>query len=296
MLAPHFAADVPPPGVPSQRSPAQSKLVTLGTREWGAMTARIQELDGCARLLSPLKTDNPTLLVMLEEVGGHAEIRHHPDRSPPWAYHGKDHISFLPAGTDAWMNARDVRYLRQVVITFGDHGLIGPDCRLMFADKRVWWLASLLANEVVSDAPLDATYGESLGAAILTSLSAPSDDACMRSGLTARQLKRVTDYVRGNAFAKIQLSDMARLAGLSQSHFSRAFKIATGVPPHRWLLNFRVAESKRLLLETSLSLVEISLALGFCEQSHFTRAFSTITGMPPAVWRKSLKQNPPISR
>src|SRR5271168_3427827 len=114
MLAPHFASDVPLVGVRAQRSSSRPELVSIGNRKWGAVAVQVQESEGCTRLLVPFKPDSATLLVMLEEVAGHAEIRQHPDRSPPSAYRGKDHLSFVPAGTDAWVSARDVRYLRQV--------------------------------------------------------------------------------------------------------------------------------------------------------------------------------------
>ena len=288
MLAPHIAVDAESACALAARRSVHRELVEIGSRKWGAMAVHVQELDGCERLLSPLKPATSTLLVMLEAVGGNADVRPHPDRAPPSAYRGKDHISFIPAGMEVWESVRNVRYLRQVAISFSNQCSIGFDCRLMFADKRVWRLASLLANEVLSEKPLDATYGESLGAAISTGLTAVTDHDRLRSGLTPRQLKRVTEFVWENASARIHLSDMAALVNLSESHFSRAFKTSTGVPPHRWLLNFRVAESQRLLLDTSMSLAEIALALGFSDQGHFTRAFSVATGKPPAAWRKSL--------
>ena len=253
------------------------------------MAVKVQELSGCARLSKPFKADLPKLIVVLEEVGGRAEIRAHPDRSPQPAYRGKDHISFVPAGMGVWESAQHLSYLRQVVISFRDDGSLSSAPRLMFADKRLWLLASLLANEVLSDLPLDPTYGDGLGAAISTSLSAMPESERARSGLAPWQLKRVTNYVRENAFNKIHLSDMAALAGLSRSHFSRAFKTSTGIPPYRWLLDFRVAESQRLLLDTSMPLAEIAIAMGFSEQCHFTRAFGAVTGMTPAAWRKSFR-------
>jgi AraC-like DNA-binding protein len=266
----------------------QSTLVDIGTREWNGMSVRVQESNGSTPLSRPLMADAATLLVVLEEVGGHAEVRAHPNQSPSPAYWGKDHISFIPAGMRAWQNTRDVRYLRQVVIRFYSDS-VQSDCRLMFSNRRVWMLASLLASEALAEAPLDAAYGESLGAAILTSLLAATEDKCAQSGLTQHQLRRLADYVRAKSFAKIRVRELAALLGSSQSHFSRSFKTSTGLSPHRWLLDLRVAESQRLLLDTPMSLTEIALALGFCEQCHFTRTFGAIVGISPSAWRRSHK-------
>ena len=157
----------------------------------------------------------------------------------------------------------------------------------MFSDRRVSSLAAMLVSETLSEEPLEPLYGESLGIAIIAGLSASGQKLGQRSGLTPRQLKRVTDYIRQNAGEQLHLREMAALSGMSQSHFSRAFKISTGVPPYRWLLNLRVADSQKLLLDTNMPLAEIALASGFCEQSHFSRAFLAVAGMAPASWRKA---------
>ena len=44
----------------------------------------------------------------------------------------------------------------------------------------------------------------------------------------------------------ITLADFARLAGMSRSHFSRAFRTTTGMPPHRWHLNARIRRAQAL--------------------------------------------------
>ena len=288
MLAPCIARTGAPIDDADPGQFEQPALVDIGTREWSGMIVRVQESDGSTPLLRPLTADAPTLLVVLEEIGGHAEVRAHPNQSPSPAYWGKDHISFIPAGMRAWQNTRDIRYLRQVVISFYSDS-VQSDCRLMFSNRRVWMLASLLASEVLTDAPLDATYGESLGAAILTSLPSATEDKCVQSGLTQHQLRRLADFVRTKSFAKIQVRELATLLGSSQSHFSRSFKTSTGLSPHRWLLDLRVAESQRLLLDTSMSLTEIALTLGFCEQCHFTRTFGAIVGISPSAWRRAHK-------
>ena len=70
------------------------------------------------------------------------------------------------------------------------------------------------------------------------------------------------------------------------SHFSRAFRISTGVPPHQWLLRQRVNAAKQLMTARDLSLSEIAISAGFANQSHFTRVFSAQVGTSPAAWRR----------
>ncbi|MDX3806067.1 helix-turn-helix transcriptional regulator [Bosea thiooxidans] len=49
-----------------------------------------------------------------------------------------------------------------------------------------------------------------------------------------RSLKVATDHIAEHAACRIRLRDLAELVGLSQSHFSHAFKASTGLPPRQW--------------------------------------------------------------
>ena len=61
-----------------------------------------------------------------------------------------------------------------------------------------------------------------------------------RGGLPPRVLQRVRDYVETHLEDSISLQDLASTAGLSTSHFIRAFKQSEGMTPHRYLLHRRV--------------------------------------------------------
>jgi AraC family transcriptional regulator len=66
----------------------------------------------------------------------------------------------------------------------------------------------------------------------------------------------------------------------------RAFRQATGMPPHRWVMKRRIKRAKELLLEDELDLAELALACGFADQSHFTRTFARSEGHSPGKWRR----------
>nr|WP_276603744.1 AraC family transcriptional regulator [Nannocystis pusilla] len=87
--------------------------------------------------------------------------------------------------------------------------------------------------------------------------------------------------------APVGLRELATLGGMSQAHFSRAFKASTGVPPHRWQLNARVERAQQLLLRADVSLADIALQLGFVDQSHLTRVFRRVVGATPSAWRRA---------
>jgi AraC-like DNA-binding protein len=100
------------------------------------------------------------------------------------------------------------------------------------------------------------------------------------------QLRRVREFIESHLDGDPSIQDLARECRLSGSHFARAFRQATGVPPHRWLTQRRIERAKELLLENRFELAEIALACGFVDQSHLTRAFAQSEGCSPGKWRR----------
>ena len=107
-----------------------------------------------------------------------------------------------------------------------------------------------------------------------------------RGALAPWQLARACDKLEADLGGKLPLQAIAAELGLSVSHFSRAFRASTGLPPYRWLLHHRVKTAKRLMSARGLSLSEVAISAGFANQSHFTRVFSAIAGVSPGAWRR----------
>jgi AraC-like DNA-binding protein len=194
-----------------------------------------------------------------------------------------------------WEFAERFHYIRRIAIDFEPailSGVAGTHWsryrpRLMFSDAHVWTLADLLADECALPQTENPSYGESLALVIFHSLfrHRESEGGVRPSrGLTPRQLRRVTDYMKQSS--SVQLRDLADMTGLSQAYFSRAFKASTGMAPRRWHLTERVRHAQQIMIETGDSLAEVALASGFADQSHFTRVFREITGESPGAWRR----------
>jgi AraC family transcriptional regulator len=111
--------------------------------------------------------------------------------------------------------------------------------------------------------------------------------AVRRGGLAPHQLRRVQEFLRDNLMEDVSLAAAAAVVGLSTSYFARAFRQATGVPPHQWVIQQRLEHAKSLLELSGLPLAEVALQSGFADQSHFTSAFRRATGTTPGQWRRS---------
>ena len=83
----------------------------------------------------------------------------------------------------------------------------------------------------------------------------------------------------------LSLTEMADTAILSRFHFSRVFRTMTGTSPCRFLAAVRLYKAKNLLLETSLSVTDISYMVGYNSLGTFTSRFTWSVGASPARYR-----------
>jgi AraC family transcriptional regulator len=104
--------------------------------------------------------------------------------------------------------------------------------------------------------------------------------------LGERRLRRVCDHIEANLANDLSLAELAQVACLSPQHFARAFRRATGMPPHRWVLQRRIQRACDLLRAADMPLADLALELGFADQSHFTATFRRLTGDTPAAFRR----------
>jgi AraC-like DNA-binding protein len=95
------------------------------------------------------------------------------------------------------------------------------------------------------------------------------------------------EAIRKNIGEPISVSMLCSAAGLSRSHFSRAFRMSTGQSPHAYVVRLRIERAMCLMLDGDAPLSEIALAAGFSDQAHFSNAFRRATGTTPAQWRRS---------
>ena len=105
--------------------------------------------------------------------------------------------------------------------------------------------------------------------------------------LSPRQEVRAYELIDARLNGELSVAEIARHCSLSPSRFTVAFRNTTGVTPHRWLTERRVARAKSLLLGGNASLAQIALECGFADQSHFTHVFTATVGASPGEWRRA---------
>jgi AraC family transcriptional regulator len=139
------------------------------------------------------------------------------------------------------------------------------------------------SSRIVADlAQLFATYL----AEKYTSATSGIEEA--RGGLPIRQVQNVADFVAEHLAEEISVEILAQLVQLSPFHFSRIFKQSTGMSPLRFVTRERVTRAQQLIRETSRSLIEIALDVGYTSPSHFAQVFRRVVGVTPTEFRGKL--------
>ncbi len=103
----------------------------------------------------------------------------------------------------------------------------------------------------------------------------------------SRRVLKVKNYINENYKNEIRLSDMASLAGMSASAFSRFFKLHTGRNLTDYIIDMRLGYASRLLVDSTNSIAEISYSCGFNNLSNFNRIFRKKKGCSPSEFREN---------
>jgi AraC-like DNA-binding protein len=104
--------------------------------------------------------------------------------------------------------------------------------------------------------------------------------------LSHPRIRLVVQFMNANLQRTMHLAELADVASLSQSYFSRVFKAQTGLPPGEYLIRLRVEKARELLRDRSLSIKEIMALVGFNSKSNFAEQFKKRFRFPPSEYRR----------
>jgi AraC family transcriptional regulator len=106
--------------------------------------------------------------------------------------------------------------------------------------------------------------------------------------LSPYKTRRISTYIDEHLSERCRTDQLARVAGLSPSHFSRAFHRRFGVPLQQYVQKQRVAMAQGMLM-TPAPLTEIALSCGLNDQSQLCRLFRRWVGQSPGAWRRTMR-------
>ncbi|WP_337580231.1 AraC family transcriptional regulator [Segatella sp.] len=103
----------------------------------------------------------------------------------------------------------------------------------------------------------------------------------------SRRILKVKNFISKNYMDELRLPELASLAGMSSSAFSRFFKLHTGRNLSEYIIDLRLGYAARMLVDTAKSISEIGFDCGFNNLSNFNRIFKKKKGCSPSEFRES---------
>ena len=103
-------------------------------------------------------------------------------------------------------------------------------------------------------------------------------------------LRRIRDRLDRHYAEPFDLPAMARMAHMSEGHFSRRFRAAFGETPHGYLMTRRIERAMLLLRGDDLTVTEVCFAVGFSSLGSFSTRFTELVGMPPGAYRQQSRE------
>jgi len=98
-------------------------------------------------------------------------------------------------------------------------------------------------------------------------------------------IRRVFVFLDEHAGDGPTLRDLAGMARMSRSHFSRTFHAVAGTPLRTYIRELRLKRAHALLMHGTLSLTSVAVESGFYDLPHFDKAFRRFLGISPRAFR-----------
>jgi AraC-like DNA-binding protein len=108
-------------------------------------------------------------------------------------------------------------------------------------------------------------------------------------GLSDPALANALRELHADPAAGWTVEKLARTAGMSRAVFAERFSRRVGMPPMRYLLEWRIAQAKELLRGDRPSLTEVANKVGYSSASAFSAAFLRVAGCSPAEYAKRFR-------
>lgn len=197
---------------------------------------------------------------------------------------GAEHVTTSATAVRATSIHLGVGVLAEVADSLGTgQGRMLVDAVVLKDATRLGALLGLLVDEagqsdahalLAADALMEATAVEVLR-------RVPANASVRVAGRVDGRVARVLEQIAQQYSEPLHVEDLARTAGMSRFHFSRAFQAATGRSPYRYLQEVRLQHAAAMLNHGHVSVTEAALSSGFTDLGRFGRMFRQAYGVTP---------------
>lgn len=201
-----------------------------------------------------------------------------------------DEVHYTTCSDDNIQNSFDIIYDAEEHI----EKLI-PDDLVLFPMELSLHLHTLVDN-VRELLPHINEYGvcdriDELCCSILHEILLIKQGTSLKIDIHEKQIRRAVSWLHFHMLSPVDWKELARQFGFSERSFNRHWKTYMDVTPHQYLISLRMAEAKRMLEETRLSIEEIARKIGYSSLESFGFAFRSRFGYSPSSFRRKQHSN-----
>lgn len=174
-----------------------------------------------------------------------------------------------------------------------------PSCRveadsIFVEDGPIWTSAGMTAGIDLIVGMIERDHGTELARAVAKGMvmyhrrsgGHPQHSALLDMDAREDRIQRALNFARANLQRKLTIDDLADAARLSPRHFTRLFRLETGMTPAKAIEALRVEAAKLMLEQTRLPIEEVAREVGFENRERMRVAFVRIHGGIPRSIRK----------
>lgn len=196
-----------------------------------------------------------------------------------------EHILYLPAGASYSLYVDREGACTVIAFDTADNGE-APVCASLLADADgdVGEIVKSLLQYWHLRGPAYHSKCLSELYRLLTELSTIDSYAYTLAG-KYRLIHRSVKFIEKNYRRQdLYTATLADLSGIGETYYRNIFQAVFGVPPTRYIQQYRVEKAKELLVRSQGTVDEIAVAVGFANASYFCKVFKSITGMTPMAF------------
>ena len=119
---------------------------------------------------------------------------------------------------------------------------------------------------------------------------ASSSFAHIEDNTDSRRVRKIYEYINNYYREEIKLEDLSGIVGMTPVALSRFFKLRTGKTVSDHIIDIRLGNATRLLVDTTNSIGEICYDCGFNNLSNFNRIFKKRKGCSPKEFRENYRK------
>lgn len=103
-------------------------------------------------------------------------------------------------------------------------------------------------------------------------------------------ISKAIEFIQNNYSNYIKVSDISNYLCLNRTYLTSLFQKYLGMSPQQFLIQFRITKAAQLLVETDLSVADISRSCGYNDPLAFSKSFKKIKSLSPTDFRIQMKK------